>query len=142
MNSIRKVYFKMANWFIFFLTALFNIELDKCLDSQCMVLPYFVWVALDCGFVFMATLLVVYAEVSISVFYQPIEIIWGIRWIQNVFLESPLRCFFGGVLVLMILTLLEPLQDFFLWNFILQNFILHFHQNNHWPRRLSCKIVP
>ena len=96
LNSIRKVYFKMANWFIFFLTALFNIELDKCLDSQCMVLPYFVWVALDCGFVFMATLLVVYAEVSISVFYQPIEIIWRIRWIQNGFFGIPNTEFLRG----------------------------------------------
>jgi len=37
-------------------------QLDKCLDSSCIALPYCMWVGLDCAFVFLATMMVVYAE--------------------------------------------------------------------------------
>ena len=37
-------------------------QLDKCLDSRCLALPYCMWVGLNCAFVFLATLMVVYAE--------------------------------------------------------------------------------
>lgn len=37
-------------------------QLDQCLDSRCLALPYCMWVGLNCAFVFLATLMVVYAE--------------------------------------------------------------------------------
>ncbi|XP_066926513.1 H(+)/Cl(-) exchange transporter 7-like [Clytia hemisphaerica] len=37
-------------------------QLDKCLDSSCLALPYAMWVCLNCAFVLFATLMVVYAE--------------------------------------------------------------------------------
>ena len=37
-------------------------QLDQCLDTRCLALPYCMWVGLNCAFVFLATLMVVYAE--------------------------------------------------------------------------------
>lgn len=37
-------------------------QLDLCLDTRCLALPYCMWVGLNCAFVFLATLMVVYAE--------------------------------------------------------------------------------
>ncbi|XP_057310873.1 H(+)/Cl(-) exchange transporter 7-like [Hydractinia symbiolongicarpus] len=49
---------KLAGWKY----KIIKTQLDKCVDSSCLAIPYCLWVGLNCAFVLMATLMVVYAE--------------------------------------------------------------------------------